>query len=200
MKFKIYFVLLSVLILSCSGNDDQKRLAETKKEVVKKEITFATLTKSWVFYDTPINATSEKSVATWNEFRVFLEELSQKPKKTIGAFQKKARALSKKATALNNNIPIEFATPALKSRISILITKVHLLDLYLHLDRIPDQKIKQLIGDINKELVSMQRQMDKIDVKSKIPVEEGESDLKQMMDTSRAISTSSIDPNLPRVE
>jgi hypothetical protein len=42
------------------------------------------------------------------------------------------------------------------------------------------------VSEINLELVS-QRQMDKIVEKSKIPIEEGESDLLKMMDTSRAI-------------
>jgi hypothetical protein len=42
--------------------------------------------------------------------------------------------------------------------------------------------------------------MDKIVEKSKIPVEEGESDLLKMMDTTRAIPNVPIDKNLPRVE
>jgi hypothetical protein len=51
-----------------------------------------------------------------------------------------------------------------------------MLDLYIHLDKIPDDKGG---GDyeINKELASLQREMDKIVEKSKIPVEEGESEL-----------------------
>jgi hypothetical protein len=45
--------------------------------------------------------------------------------------------------------------------------------------------------------------MDKIVEKSKIPVEEGESELMKMMDDSRAIPNNNqtmIDPNIPRVE
>jgi hypothetical protein len=42
--------------------------------------------------------------------------------------------------------------------------------------------------------------MDKIVEKSKIPVEEGESELIKMMDPARAIPTPLIDPNTPRVE
>ena len=57
-----------------------------------------------------------------------------------------------------------------------------------------------LVSEINIELVSLQRQMDKIVEKSKIPIEEGESDLMKMMDTTRAIPNTPIDPNLPRVE
>jgi hypothetical protein len=62
-----------------------------------------------------------------------------------------------------------------------------------------------LISQINIELVSLQRQMDKIVEKSKIPVEMGESEMLKMLDTTRAIPSTpipnkSFDPNTPRVE
>ena len=199
----VFFSLIFILF-SCQ-DDSQKRIAENKKEIKKKEVIFKNIEKGWVFYDTPITEASEKSVASWNELRMFLAELAQKPKKTIGAFQQKSKAISKKAMALNDNIPYNFSKPQIKSRISTLITKVRMLDLYIHLDNISDKKVTQLVAEINLELVSLQRQMDKIVDKSKIPVEEGESDLLKMMDTARAIPNTPvpntpIDPNLPRVE
>jgi len=49
--------------------------------------------------------------------------------------------------------------------------------------------------------VSLQNQIDKIVQKSKIPLEEGESELLKMLDTTRAIpNTLQPDPNIPRVE
>lgn len=189
-----------IVILSACKNDNQKRLAENEKQAKKNELIFSNINKGWVFYDTPINSTSEATVASWNELRIFFAELAVKPKKTIGAFQKKSKALSKKVMALNENIPSQFNKPQIKSRVSTLITKVRLLDLFLNLDKIPDQKVIVLVSEINAELVSLQRQMDKIVEKSKIPVEEGESELMKMMDTSRAIPNTPTDPNLPRVE
>jgi hypothetical protein len=203
MKYKIVSFLFLISILFSCKNDNQKRTAENEKDAKKKEVIFSNIKKGWVFYDTPINTTAEESVATWNELRLFLTELAQKPKKTIGAFQQKATAISKKAMALNENLPFQFDKPQIKSRISTLITKVRLLDLYIHLDTIPDKKVVHLIAEINNELASLQRQMDKIVEKSKIPVEEGESELMKMMDGSRAIPDSSptmIDPNTPKVE
>ena len=203
MKYKIVSFLFLISILFSCKNDNQKRTAENEKDAKKKEVIFSNIKKGWVFYDTPINTTAEESVATWNELRLFLAELAQKPKKTIGAFQQKATAISKKAMALNENLPFQFDKPQIKSRIATLITKVRLLDLYIHLDTIPDKKVVHLIAEINNELASLQRQMDKIVEKSKIPVEEGESELMKMMDGSRAIPDSSptmIDPNTPRVE
>jgi hypothetical protein len=77
--------------------------------------------------------------------------------------------------ALTTNIPVQF-NASNKSRIPVLITKVRMLDLYIHLDKIPDDKVVVSIAEINKELASLQREMDKIVEKSKIPVEEGESE------------------------
>lgn len=201
MKYNLaVFFSLIFLLLSCK-DDNQKRIAENEKEIQRREIIFTNIQKGWVFYDTPVTEASENSVATWSEWRIFLAELAQKPKKTIGAFQQKSKSLTKKAMALNDNIPFEFSKPQIKSRISTLITKVQMLDLFLNLDNIPDKKVTQLVAEINLELVSLQRQMDKIVDKSNIPVEEGESDLLKMMDTTRAIpNTPIIDPNIPRVE
>jgi hypothetical protein len=200
MKYLVVIFCSLFLLMSSCKEDNQQRDAENKKATQKKEVIYKNISKSWDFYATPINTTSEQSVASWTEFRQFLDELGQKPRKTIGAFQKKAAELSKKVLLLNNNIPYQFQKPQIKSRIGTLITKVRLLDLFIHLDNIPDKKVIVLVGEINAELVSLQRQMDKITEKSKIPVEEGESDMLKMLDTTRAIPSTTIDPNLPRVE
>jgi hypothetical protein len=200
MKYKLSYFLLLIILLSSCKNNDQKRLAENERDAQKKEVIFSNISKGWVFYDAPINTTSEASMATWNELRLFLDELAIRPKKTIGAFQQKSTAISKKAMALDDNVPEQFNKPQIKSRISTLITKVRLLDLYIHLDNIPDKKVVHMIAEINNELASLQRQMDKITEKSKIPVEEGESELRKMMDASRAIPNTPIDPNTPQIE
>ena len=201
MKYKLAVCCSLILVLFSCKNEDQKRYAENRKEVQKKEVILSNLQKGWIFYDTPVTEASENSLSSWNEWRIFLTELAQKPKKTIAAFQQKSKALTKKVMALTAQIPIQYDKPQIRSRIGTLITKVQMLDLYIHLDNIPDKKVTQLVAEINLELVSLQRQMDKIVEKSKIPIEEGESDLLRMMDTSRAIpNTPKIDPNIPRVE
>jgi membrane-bound lytic murein transglycosylase len=200
MKYLAVCFCATFLLLTSCKEDNQQLAGENKKAAQKKEVIYKNISKSWDFYAAPINTTSEQSVASWTEFRQFLEELGQKPTKTIGAFQKKAAELSKKVVLLNNNIPYQFQQPQIKSRIGTLITKVRVLDLFIHLDAIPDKKVVVLISEINAELVSLQRQMDKITEKSKIPVEEGESDMLRMLDTTRAIPNTTVDPNLPRVE
>lgn len=200
MNNKILFFFSLFLVLNSCQNEDEKRNAENLKETKKREVVFKKIEKAWIFYDTPVTDAAEKSVSSWSEWRIFLAELAQKPKKTIGAFQQKASAITKKAMALNNNIPYNFSNPPVKSRISAVVTKVQMLDLYIHLDNIPDKKVSKLIAEINLELVSLQRQMDKIVEKGKIPTELGESELRKMRDTSRAIPNVIIDENTPRVE
>lgn len=196
MKYKIaYFFCLMVLLASCK-EDDQKRIAENAKDAKKKELIFENIKKGWVFYDEPINESTEESIKTWNELRLFMKELALKPKKTISAYQQKATAISKKAMALNTNIPELYNKPQVKSRISVLITKVRLFDMFIHLDDIPDKKVTQLVGEINKELATLQRQIDILSEKSKIPVEEGEDEMRRMLlDSARAIPNNPMMPN-----
>ena len=151
MKFKLAYFFSLVFLLNSCKNDTEKRLAETEKDAKKKELIFDNINKGWVFNAKPINETSKSTTLDWNDWRLFLAELDQKPKKTIGAFQKKSAELSKKVMALNNFIPTEFNKPQVKARIAILITKIRMLDLYIHLKDIPDQKVIALIPEINTE-------------------------------------------------
>lgn len=200
MKNRLFFILsIALFFVSCKDNNT-KRLAENKKEVARKEVLFKKINESWVFYDTPINEASESIVGTWNELRVFMDELAQKPKKSIGAFQQKAKAIANAAKQLDKNIPIQFDKPQIKGRIATVITKASMLNLYINLDRIPEKKVIQMISETNRELAALQREMDKIVEKSKIPEEEGEADLKRMLDSSRAIPSIPAETNTPRVE
>ena len=200
MKYKLPLVFILIFILFSCKNENEGRVVENEKQLKKNEIIFSNINKGWVFYDTPINNTADSTLATWNELRLFLQELAQKPKKSIRAFQQKSKLLSKRAISLNDNLPYQFQKPQIKSRISTLITKVRMLDLFLHLDNIPDKKVVLLVSEINIELVSLQRQMDKIVEKSKIPVEEGEADLIRMMDSTRAIPNTTLNNNSLKVE
>lgn len=201
MNVKHLFAFLLLFGLSSCKNDNEKRHEEAMKDSKKKELIFSIIDKAWVFNIKPLNSISQANTVSWKEWSSFLAEFDQKPKKTIGAFQKKSKELSKKAMTLRDFIPMEFDKPQIKARIAILITKVRMLDLYIHLKEIPDQKIVALIPEINTELASLQNQMNKIVIKSKIPLEEGESELLKMLDTTRAIPNSiQSNPNLPQID
>ena len=188
---KLYFstLLLLLVFLSSCQEDPKSRALEQEKETQKREVIFTNINKGWNFNSQPINETSRKLTTNWAEWRVFLNELGQKPKSSISAFQQKAKTLSKSAIDLNINIPIKFDLPEIKSRIAVITTKINAVNLYIHLNQIPDKKIVQLIQEINSEVASLQSQFDEIIVKSEIKIEDGEGDMLRMLDTTRAIPT-----------
>jgi hypothetical protein len=189
MKLSFSSLLLLLVFLSSCQEDPKVRALEQKKEMQKREVIFTNINKGWNFTSQPINETSRELTTNWTELRVFINELGQKPKSSIGAFQQKAKTLSKRAAELNNNIPIKYNLPEIKSRIAVITTKINAINLYIHLNQIPDKKIVQLVQEINGEVASMQWQFDEIKRKSEIKMEEGESDMLRMLDTTRAIPT-----------
>lgn len=191
MKLKLLFLaLISILTISCQDDTSQRKI-EQEKQAKKSQAIFDNINRGWIFEIMPLEPTTQSKINNWNEWRTFLNEISQKPKSSISAFQKKAKVLSKKASELNNNIPIEFNKPQVKTRIAVVTTKVRSLDLYINLSAIPDKKVIQLVSEINNEIEYLQLQLEEIVIRSQIPKEEGEPDLIRMKDTTRAI------PNLP---
>lgn len=162
-------------------------MAAQQKDAKAKELTFTKISHGWRFQEPILNPTSQRLISNWNELRVFTNELNETPKSSISAFQKKAKDLSKKAIALNNNIPSTFNKPQIKSRITALITKINSINLFINLDAIPEQKVITLVAEVDEELVSLFQQIDEIVRKNQIPIEEGESEMIRMLDTTRAI-------------
>ena len=193
MTFKWPYFLFTVLIL-LSCQNDEKRLAEQQKDAKIKEQIFNTINNGWRFTTPTLNSNTQPLISSWTELRHFLIELNDKPKSSLGAFQKKAKVLSKKVVALNNNIPPKFNKPEIKSRIAVLTTKINSIDLFINLDDIPAKKVVDNVAEANIELQALYQQMEEIVRKSEIPKEQGESDMIRMLDTARAIPTPSKNP------
>jgi len=192
-----YFLFLFFFFVSCNDNAE-KREAENLKDAQKKELIFETINKGWNFSIPTLTPSSQEAINNWNEWRLFLNEIELKPKSSIGAFQKKSKALSKRVMDLNMNIPPTFNKPEVRSRISVLVTKVNSINLFINLNDIPDQKVVALVSEVNLELISLTQQMDEIIRKNAIPKEEGESDMIRMLDTSRAIPIVRKDKIVPQ--
>ena len=200
MKFKmVYLFLFVALALSCQ-DDNRERIVEQQKEAKKKEVIFNNINAAWQFNIPSMELGAQAVAASWTEWRDFVNEINLKPKSTIGAFQRKSSTRSKKVTDLNNNIPYKYNLPAIKSRISVLTTKIKTLDLFIHLNQIPDDKVISILKDISIEINSLQMQMQEIIRKSLIPMEEYESDIIRMKDTSRAIPNTTGDIKQAKVE
>lgn len=186
MKFLYTVIFFSLFLFSCQ-NDTETQLKEQKKEAKKAEAIFRNIENGWEFVVEPMEPIAQSKINQWKEWRNFINEIQQKPKSSIGAFQKKAEVLSTQVTSLNNNIPAQFNKPPIKSRITALSTRVKALDLYIHLTQIPDKKVIENIDEINQEINSIQLQIEEMVRRSQIPIEAGESDIIRMKDTARAV-------------
>lgn len=185
-KQLIGLLALIILIISCK-NDNNQRAIEQEKDIKKKEVVFENINKDWNFIVPNLNPQAQILVNNWVEWRLFKEDISRKPKSSIGAFQQKSKSLSKKASDLNLTIPSLIATTAVKSRISVLITQIKMLELYMNLQQIPYEKVKLLVPEINLGIASLNAQFEELIRKQQIPLEKGESDMIRMLDTTRAI-------------
>lgn len=180
-----------VVVTSCQ-DDTKGRAIEQEKERQKSEVIFNSISNEWNFNIQSQSAPSRELLSNWAEWRLFINELNQKPKSSIGAFKQKAVTLSKRAVDLKNNIPLKYDLPEIKSRLAVITTKINALNLYIHLSQIPDKKIQKLVQEVNIDVASIQSQLEEIKVKSEIKIEEGERDLIRILDTTRAIPTNSI--------
>ena len=195
-KILVFFAAF-LLLFSCQDDDKERAIAQVKQEKKKEEV-FNIINKNWNFNGNPINASSQNLVQNWAEWRTFLKEIDQKPKSSVGAFQKKAKVLSKKAAELNNNLPSNYNKPEVRSRISALTVKINSLNLFINLQNIPQEKVIALIPEINQALQSLQLQFSEIDQKSQIKMEDGEAEMIKMLDTTRAIPSNKVN-KLPQV-
>jgi hypothetical protein len=182
MYKSIVFLLFSFLLLSCKEDNTK---AENEKIIAKNTQTFNLVNSVWNLKTPMLSPTAKNEVANWNEWQQFVIEINQKPKSNLTAFQLKTKNISSKIDSLQLNIPSQFDKPQVKSRIAALNTKIKMLDTFIHLTDVPQNKIKELIPEINEEINALVGQWEEIIIKKRIPREVGEEYLIKALDTAR---------------
>lgn len=142
MYKSIFIFFISILLFSCNDDTTQE---SNEKIIAKNKQTFNLVSSIWNLKTPSLSPTAQNEVANWNAWQQFVIEINQKPKSNLTAFQLKTKNLSSKVDSLQQNIPAAFDKPQVKSRISALSTKVKLLDTFIHLTDVPQNKIKELI-------------------------------------------------------
>lgn len=185
LRFSFLFLLI-FSVISCK-DDTAKQDADNARELKKQELVFQNLSDSWNF-DTQARSAADKEVlAIWDQWRIFQNELQQKPKSSITAFRQKSKTLSARVIQLQGSVPQAYDRPEVRSRVMALITKINSLNLYMNLNDIPEKKVLQNIKEVNEELASLSRQLQETKIKDAIPFEQGEADMLKLLDTARAI-------------
>ena len=185
MHKSIFIFVISLLFISCNDETTQE---DNEKIIAKNKQTFNLLSSIWNLKTPTLSPTAENEVSNWNEWQQFVIEINQKPKSNLTAFQLKTKNISSKIDSLQLNIPTQFNIPQVKSRIAALDTKIKMLDSFIHLTDVPQNKIKELIPEINEEMASLVGQWEEIIIKKRIPKEIGEEYMIQALDTARNAS------------
>jgi len=172
------------MLFSCK-DDDTKRQAETIKTAKLNDSILKVIRENWKFNIPPLNPKVEERLSGWSEWQQFNDELAQKPVGSLNAYREKTKTLVTKTELLKTGLPLFFDKPQVRSRISVLDTRMKSLYTYISLDMIPDKKVVQLIGEITHEVTSLQNQMNELIILNEVPKEMGEDEMLKAMDTVR---------------
>lgn len=180
----IGLVLLFMPFLFSCDDSSQKQL-EAQKIAQKNQAIFKNISKIWEFRFPAAQPEIQKNLNYWNAWVQFENEMKQKPKATLLAFQQKSKNLATKSDTLVYSIPFEYNNPQVLSRITAMNTKLKSLETFMNLQIIPENKIAKLIPEINEEISGLYKQWNEIIIKKAIPKEFGEERMLQALDTSR---------------
>lgn len=182
MYKSLFIVFVSFFLFSCEEDTTQ---ADNKEILAKNSQTFNLVNSVWNLSIPSTSPNVQRELSNWNAWQQFVIEVNQKPKSNLTAFQLKTKNLSSKIDSLGINIPTSFDKPQVKSRISSLSTKIRMLDNFINLTDVPQNKIKELLPEINQEIAALVGQWEEIYIKKQIPTEEGESYMIRALDTTR---------------
>jgi hypothetical protein len=188
MKYIVSLFLLIIVLFTGCKDDDNTHEMQIIKALKEKELVFSAVNKTWNFVPRTLTPEAQAITNNWSEWRLFTSELYQKPKGTIGAFQRKTKNLTQKVEVLNNTIPERINKPQIKSRLMAIITKVKALHTFINLDRIPEKKVVTLITDLNIEVIAFQDQIEEIVRRSHIQKEEGEQEMLNSLNGSQPVN------------
>jgi len=183
LRYIIFFGLCG-LLFSCQ-EDGLTKAAEIKRISKQNDSILNVISSNWKFNVPAPTPKVAQRISTWQEWQLFNNELQQKPKGTIEDYRKKAKTLVTRADVLRSSIPGFFEKPQVKSRISVLNTKVRMLYTFISVETIPVKKVLALIDDVTHETDQLQKQFDEMVRFSEIPKEQGEDEMLRALDTVR---------------
>lgn len=196
---KPIIILFSILsIISCSNFSEMNE--EAKKAQEKNEAVFKSISKEWNFDFPKTRPEIQNTLDNWNDWRQFQNELEQKPKTTLTAFQLKIKNVSGRADSLHLKVPEKFNNPQVRSRLLTLDTQLNSLETYLNLRLIPEKKVVSLIKAVNQEIAGVYIQMEEVVIKEAIPMEIGEAEMIHALDTSRNANTNRMEEAMKKEE
>ncbi|MFL9844170.1 hypothetical protein [Flavobacterium rhizosphaerae] len=190
--FKILLLICFGLTLwSCEDNEAQ-RIADVQKAEQVNDSILKAINAHWEFNIPPASQKVADKLMGWNQWQQFISEMEQRPNNSLSGYRQKAKNLVASAEELNKDIPPFFNKPSVRSRITVLNTRVKSLYTYITIAVIPQERVIKLIGEISHDTAELERQMDEMVRLSEIPKEQGEEEMLRALDTVRLANPDAI--------
>ncbi|TDS57874.1 hypothetical protein [Myroides indicus] len=189
MKNYLFFILsliaLSITTYSCKDNSKVEQERQIKIKEYNDSI-FAFVQKNWNFKIPRTSPELAQELENWKMWQEFKQEIELKPVSTLGAFQKKAEKLSSSVLSLTfQSYPNKLNQPDIKARVTVLLTSLNNLEMFIKLDPIPMDKVDIYLKEVQTNLKVLIMQMEENLAKTKIPKEIGEQEMLEAMDETR---------------
>ncbi len=189
---KNFLTLLFVVVLSFTSCKKQEEDGFRDQEKIQayNDSVFNHLNEVWKINVPRGSKTLNPILEDWKPWMALVNELKLKPVSTIGAFQKKAQALSEIAQNLTyQGYPAEIDQPDIKARYTTLLTYIQNLDMYINLSPIDLEKVDVCLKDVQKSLNELVKMMEEDLLRDNYEKEEGEDlmieEMKELMNNTR---------------
>lgn len=185
----LFFFIISLCFWGC-----QKETATVTdpKESINNDSIIVLLNHNWKFKSPNYSDDVYYVLNNWDDWREMVNQLENKPAKSINAYQKKVKDLVVYVDKLPFSLPEKFKNQAILSRINLLKTHIYQLDMLMELNPLPHKEITPLLVLIQKDLSSISNQFQEIFIKNKIPKEAGEDAVRVNVDTVKRATLNAI--------
>jgi hypothetical protein len=187
MKYFIPIAFLTIsLFISCSNETNLKDQAQREQtEKINDSILNAIYT-NWNYNITALSTNTINQTKDWEAWHSFMQEIKQKPSKSISAYIAKVDNLTRISDDMLLNIPPHLNEPQVGARLNNLNTNIKYLNSFISLQTIPLNKIYKIQNYIVSDINSINYQIDELVRIKNIPTEKGEQEmLNQIIDTTR---------------
>jgi hypothetical protein len=187
MKYFIPIAFFTVgLFVSCSNESNIKIQAEREQAQKINDSILNAIYNNWNYNLTNLSTNTVNQTKDWGAWHSFMQEIKQKPSKSISAYVAKVDNLTRISDEMLLNIPVHLNEPQVSARLNNLNTNIKYLNSFISLQIIPLDKVYKVQNYIVSDINAINYQIDELVRIKNIPTEKGEQEmLNQIIDTTR---------------
>lgn len=187
MKYFIPMLFLSAsLFISCSNDSNLKTQAEREQAQKINDSIVNAIYNRWNYNITALSTNTKNQTNDWGIWQSFIQEIQQKPSKSLSAYVAKVDNLTRISDEMLINIPAHLNHPQIGARLNNLNTNIRYLNNFISLQTVPLDQVFKVQNYITSDINAINYQIDELVRVKNIPIEKGEQEMLQyVIDTTR---------------